>query len=103
MKSPEDFAKEAGISADVVNDLLTQKQVSDADLGKVADAINVSRGLAEELFGFRPMPEVMRQTLDRFFEAQMKGGQGNAGSSPAAGHDHDHQHRGHEPKGAHAA
>jgi hypothetical protein len=94
--SPEDFAKEAGVSADVVKGLLAQKQGSDADLAKVADAINVSHGLAEEIFGFRPMPEVMRHTLDRFFEAQMKAGAGPAGSSHGR-EDHEHQR-----KGAHA-
>lgn len=92
VKSLDDFAKEAGISSQAANDLFSPNRPSDADLDKVAAAINVSRALLDEILGYQPMPELMRQTLDRFFEMQQK--QGSANQS------HGHEHH---SKGAHAA
>lgn len=89
--SSDDFAKRAGIAGDVVKNLYDQKQISEDDLHKLADAISVSHGLLKEIAGYEPMPELMRQTLDRFFTAQQKAGQ--------SGTKREH----HEHKGAHAA
>jgi hypothetical protein len=73
--SPEDFAREAGVSADVVGNLFEQKKVSDADFKRVADAINVSPELLSMICGYRAMPRLMRETLDRFFAAQREHGE----------------------------
>lgn len=95
--SLDDFAKEAGISTQTANDLFSENHPPDADLDKVAAGINVSRALLDEILGYQPMPELMRQTLDRFFEMQQK--QGNANQ----GHGHEHKSPEHKSKGAHAA
>lgn len=100
-ESPEDFAKRAGVSVEVVNDLFAQKQISEGDLDKVAQAINVSRGLLDEIVGYRPMPDLMRMTLERFFEAQQKDGAGRSGQSESGHGEHGKSEHGN--KGKHAA
>lgn len=69
-ETSDNLAGQCGVTPQVLNDALAGKKISENDLNQIARAINVSRGLAEELFGERPMPDLMHQTLDRFFAAQ---------------------------------
>jgi len=100
-ESPEDFARRAGVSVEVVNSLFAQKKISEGDLDRVSQAINVSRGLLDEIVGYRPMSELMRTTLDRFFEVQQKGASGRSGQSESAHGEHGKSEHGN--KGKHAA
>lgn len=67
--SPEDLAREAGVSKEAVEDLLGQKQISDDDLKKIAQSINVSTQLLSEIAGYQDMSEDTRRSLDEFFQA----------------------------------
>jgi len=79
--SPSDFAKQAGVSTGTIDDLFAQKLVSDPDLKRIAQTIDVSVPLLEEIAGFRDMSPRMLQTLDRFFGAL---GKQQAGQKKAA-------------------
>lgn len=67
--STQNLAKQAGVSAEVVEQLLAQKPIDQKDLDKIARSIDVSPALLAEIAGYREMAADMLSTLDRFFAA----------------------------------
>ncbi len=67
--SARDLAQQAGVPAEVVDQLLAQKPIDQRDLEKISRAIDVSPRLLAEIAGYREMAGDMLQTLDRFFAA----------------------------------
>lgn len=66
--SPEDFAREAGVSKQSVEGLLNQKQISHDDLHKLAEAINLSDPLLEAITGQREIEQDTLNSLNGFFK-----------------------------------
>lgn len=66
--SPEDFAREAGVPKEAVENLLGQKQISDDELTKIARSINVSTQLLSAITGYLELDEDTRRSLDEFFK-----------------------------------
>lgn len=67
--SAQDLAAQAGVPAEVVDQLLAQRPIGQKDLDRIARAIDVSPRLLAEIAGYREMSTDMLQTLDRFFAA----------------------------------
>jgi hypothetical protein len=67
--SPADFAKQAGVECAHVEALLAQRPISEADLSRIARAINVSVFLLSQIAGYRDTDAATRTSLDRFFLA----------------------------------
>lgn len=67
--SPSEFAKQAGVAADTIDNLLAQKAISEDDLKKIARSIDVSPQLLSEIAGYHDMSQDTRTSLDRFFAA----------------------------------
>jgi plasmid maintenance system antidote protein VapI len=67
--SPADFAKQAGVQTDQVEDLFAQKQIPDDVLQKIARSIDVSKDLLSAIAGYQPMDQATKQSLDQFFRA----------------------------------
>jgi hypothetical protein len=65
--APAEFAAQAGVAADTIDNLLVQKAISEDDLKKIARSIDVSFPLLAEIAAYQEMSPDTRATLDRFF------------------------------------
>ncbi|HUX88673.1 MAG TPA: hypothetical protein VMW65_16840 [Chloroflexota bacterium] len=67
--SAHDFAKQAGVSNQTIDDLLAQKQISDVDLSRIARSIDISPELLQEIARYCEMGSDMLHSLEQFFKA----------------------------------
>jgi hypothetical protein len=67
--SPAEFAKQAGVEERTVSNLFAQQQIPEADLTRIARAVDVSPRLVSEIAGYQDMDGDTRTSLDRFLGA----------------------------------
>src|SRR5262245_19413505 len=67
--SPADLAKQAGVESRAIDDLLAQQTIPEADLNRIARAIDVSPRHLSEIAGCQDISSDTRMSLDRCFGA----------------------------------
>jgi len=67
--SAHDFAKQAGVSNQTIDDLLAQKPLPEAELNRIARSIDVSPELLKEIAGHGEIGSDLLHSLEQFFKA----------------------------------
>jgi len=67
--SVPDFAKQAGVSPRIIDDLLAQKPIPEDDLNRIARSIDVSPELLKGVAGYCEIGSDTLHSLEQFFKA----------------------------------